>query len=218
MRRPLSRRKSAANGVPACQRPPRARGREAGSQQTFGAGAEEAEEPQFLAAFRFQFKIRTCWGRHFERVSLAPSYSRRYHSLLSEVAPARSGQCGARSHARTPSRSSSSLLPLPAPRPRLPPPPLRTGLPSQSPRRELDLVLPRGLELSGRRSQPGALWSQWRRKSQCTPAATPPRQVLPSFCKRCKQEPTCPLLQVPGSPGANERGHASGSGAWLLQW
>lgn len=43
--------------------------------------AEEAVESRFLAAVSFEFESRTCLRRHFEKVFLASSDSRGYHSL-----------------------------------------------------------------------------------------------------------------------------------------
>lgn len=86
-----------------------------------GGGEGCAKEAQFLAVFSSKFEIRTCSGRHFERVSLVPSYSRSYHSLLLKCPQGwTSGVRGAPRRAPTrahPAPGSPFLLSLDSPRP-----------------------------------------------------------------------------------------------------
>lgn len=95
------------------------------------------------------------------------------------------GRSEARSHARTPSPRLplSSLPSLYTPRLRRPPSPGEDG--ARKPSSEFGLVLSGALELSRGLSLPRALRRNWRCRSLLSPAATPARQLLPSFRKGC---------------------------------
>lgn len=127
-------------------------------------------------------------GRHFERVSLASSDSRGYHSLLPKCPQGWNRECG-------PLRGA---LPRAHPQPQASPffspftlhaqaasAPLPGRDRTRKPLSEFGLVLSGALELSGGLRLPRALKRNWRCRSLLSPAATLARQVLPSFRKGC---------------------------------
>lgn len=198
--RPRARDLRAGGGKQAASKPP---GLWGGGR---GGCAEEAEESQFLAAFSFEFEIRSVWGvtlRGFILLPLIPAATT--PSFPKRPQAWSGGVRGAPRRAPTralPAAGSPFLLSFHSPRPDcLPPPPTENGPPEPISGQEFDLVLPRDLELSGRLSLPCALWRNWRRRSLRSPAAKPPPcQVLTSFFRGCEQELPCPALQVLASP------------------